>query len=152
MAGTIDGFSAADAAEFESLVTDVMVLGLPNLTADKPTFYWDTDKTFTKASPDGRPLDFTATPATSGTPQDPVQVPCAVELLDSSGSVIETPVGNFNADQARLTFFADAYELVADFDWCTLGDNRYNWDKRLPTLALGLVDVIQVLVVAPDEA
>lgn len=151
MAGSTADFGATEAAEFIREVTGVMVMGLPNDEADKPTFYWETVKTYAKASVDGRPLNWDSAASTS-TLRDPVQAICAVELLDAAGNPVETPVGDFNADQARLTFFADEYAKVADFDWVTLGESKYLWSKRLPTLGLGPADIIQVVVSAADES
>lgn len=151
MAGSTADFGATEAAEFIREVTGVMVMGLPNDAADKPTFHWATAKTYAKASVDGRPLTWDSAP-TSSTPRAPVQAICAVELLDTAGNPVETPIGDFSADQARLTFFPEEWGKVENFDWVTLGPSKYVWGKRLPTSGLGPVDIIQVVVQADDQS
>lgn len=155
MAGNTEDFTAADAAEFRDAIHVAMKLGTPNDPAAVPTFYWDDEKTYPSASADGQPWVFGAAPETD-IKRGPVQAPCAVELLDAAGNVIETPIGDFDADSARLTFLdVDWAKVVIDgkpFDYVTLGGNEYRWGKKLPNFGLGSADVIQVVVNARDES
>lgn len=152
MAGRARDFPAA---EFRREIRATMAMGLPNAVAARPTFRWDPRRTYATASSTGVPFDLSAAPLSVEQLPD-VQVPCAVEYLDAAGQPIETPVGNFHPDRARLTLLdLDWRRLVVDgrrFDEVVLDGTPYRWDKALPTVALFDVDVHQVVVAARDES
>lgn len=152
MAGRSGDFPAA---EFRREIRSAMMMGLPNAATARPTFRWDERPSYASGSSSGVPFNLAEAPVTTATLAE-VQVPVAVELLDAGGAAVETPVANFHADAARLTFLdVDWAKVVVDdrpFDTVLLDGNVYHYDKQLPTGALFDVDVIQVLVVARDES
>lgn len=153
MAGASRDFPAA---EFRREIRNVMTMAMPSSTSARPTFTWDVRKTYApQGSSTGTPMDLTTAPATSTALPD-VQALCVVELLDAAGDPIETPVGDFEPDQARLTFLDVDWALVVvdgrAFDAVLIDGTPYRWVKRLPTQGLFDVDIIQVLVSARDES
>lgn len=152
MAGSSADFPAA---EFRQGIRDAMVMGLPNAVSARPTFRWDDRPTYATTSVTGIPLDLAGAPTANEELPD-VQVPCAVELLDANGQPIETPVANFHAARARLTFLdVDWAKLLPGgrrFDSVLIDGNEYRFDVQPPTQGLFDVDIIQVLVAARDES
>ncbi len=146
-------FNPSQFAELIPVLVDVMKMGLPKAVEMRPTFGWDPVQTYVSVDSGGKPWSLSASPTTTVTRPE-VQVPCAVEYLDAAGNPIETPVGDFNPDRARITMLQAQYDLVVPegvkFDWVRLGGTQFLWVKELPVL--GLFEAHQIVVAARDKS
>ncbi|GAB3863342.1 hypothetical protein GCM10028801_30740 [Nocardioides maradonensis] len=128
-----------------------MGFGEPNSMADKVTFYFPTRATTTEsADQDGVPFD----PSVRVEDQSPTSkaVSCALEFIDWQGQVVEP--GSVKPTRIRLTLLQEEWAQVKDFTYVTAGgaNERYARDYVQPTIALGSIDVVQVLCRAQDES
>ncbi len=146
-------FDPAQFAELIPVLVDVMKMGMPKAVEMRPTFGWEPVKTYVSVDSAGQPWSMSSAPATTTTRPE-VQVPCAVEYLDAAGEPIETPIGDFNPDQARVTLLQAQYDLVCPggvkFDYVKLGGTKFLWVKELPVL--GLFEAHQIVVATPDKS
>lgn len=148
MAGSNPAFNPA---QFRDVIRTTMIMGLPNATAEKPTFRWRPDRTFTTADPAGAPYDFTASPTTTDAPPD-VQIPVAVEFSARPAGSLETSIGEFDTSRVIITILDEDYELVRGADEVLLGGNTYDIQFVGPPIGLFEVTVYQVFAIARDES
>lgn len=148
MAGSNPAF---DPAVFRQAIRDTMIMGLPNATAEKPTFRWNPDKTFTTADPAGQPYDLTASPVDTDAPPD-VQIPCAVEFSARPAGSLDTVIGEFDTSRVIITILDEDYALIEGADQVLLGENTYNIQFVGPPLGLFEVTVYQLYAIARDES
>jgi len=128
-----------------------MVMGLPSVLADRPTFYFEGEKTFADADLEGSPWTWTDVP-TADTSAAPVQVLCAYEFFSPLGrqGSFPTEVGEFNPTTLVLTMFEDEFAAVYGFTYVTIGPSTQRWYFRFfkPAIGLGDLTVYQVNCVA----
>lgn len=149
--GTLDSIADIPTELLRDTLRQTMVMGMPEIETDRPTFYFDGEKTFADADLEGSPWDWTATP-TIDTSAAPVQVLCAYEFfspLGRQGSFL-TEVGEFNPTTLVLTMFEDEFAAVYGFSHVTIGPSQGKWFFRFFKPASGLNDltVYQVHCVA----
>lgn len=141
-----------DADNFRDKIRQTMLMGLPNVSADKPTFYFREVKTWpagTVTDTEGSPLDPRIQPTI--TSPEPVQVPCAVEFKTTRNDD-EGLAGSFHDTAATLTILDVDWELIKDAIEVTLNGERYYISYESPVIALGPVDVHTVHVFPVQEA
>ena len=129
-------------------------MGLPNDVADRPTFKWDTVRTYANSAnvdASGNPWNFSTTPTTSTTHAD-VQVDCAVEFIPRVTLAGGTPIGHFDTPRAIITVLDEDYTLIEGATSVTLGQNEYVIDYIAPPLGMFSVTVYQIHCSAKDEA
>lgn len=134
------------AARFRAGITRAMVMGLAPALAERPLFEWDPARVFANADAAGRPWDPEATPSSESTPPTGVRVPCGVQIQGATDEGDATTVGIINADELVLTFLDVHWAQVEGFDRVTVSGRPFKLLKRLPTVGLFDVGVIQVLV------
>lgn len=140
--------SSFDRATVRAGLLKAMGFGEPTQTADKVTFFFP--KRSTTSAPhdqDGIPFDPNVRLSDAGAPSKTVA--CAVEFMDWNGAVVEP--GTIKATRLRITLLQEEWNAVKDFTYVTAGDNKYLRDYVEPPLALGSIDVYQVMVRAEDE-
>jgi hypothetical protein len=139
----LSGFNADG---FRNNIRNTMIMGLPNDSALKPTFFFRATMSYppgTVMDPEGRPID-PRVQATATYAADPIQVPCAVEWgLDNSNN--ENLSGTMWEDRATLTLLDTEYTQVSQAIEVDLGGRRFLIQKVIP-LALGTVDIYQLQV------
>lgn len=145
MADTIGGVASIANIPTDALretLRQTMVMGLPQIVSERPTFYFEGEKTYADADLEGSPWDWTDTPATD-TSADPVQVLCAYEFfspLGRQGSFL-TEVGEFNPTTIVLTMFEDEFNTVYGFTYMEAGPSDQRWYFRFYKPAIGLNDL-----------
>lgn len=142
---------AFNPAVFRQAIRDTMIMGLPNATAEKPTFRWNPNKTYATADPGGAPYDFTAAPVVTVAPAD-VQVAVAVEFSSRPAGSLETVIGEFDNSRVIITVLDEDYELIRGADEVILGGNTYDIQFVGPPLGLFEVTVYQIFAIARDES
>lgn len=145
MAETIDGRrSIADipTGDIRELLRATMVMGLPETESERPTFYWEDDKTWDREDMEGSPWDWTATPA-SDIQTGPKQVLCAYEYFSPLGrqGAFYTEVGEFNPTTLILTMFEEELQDAVGFSYVTIGPDDTKWFFRTWKPAVGLNDL-----------
>jgi hypothetical protein len=157
MATTTDarasGFNAAD---FKDAIRFAMNMGLPDATAERVTFRWTSENTFTTNSPTGNPYDLTATPTVTDSAVD-VLVDAAVEFVSRASLGETTSVGSFENPRLVVTLLDDEYATITDAtlglpDKVLVGGNTYNVDFVAPPVGLFSVTVYQIHCTAIDES
>lgn len=141
MAGELAGFSADD---FRVNIRNTMIMGLPDVDALKPTFYFRSTYTYpqgTVLDPEGKPVDprvqATAIPASA-----PVQVPCAVEFSPDTTNN-EGPAGTFWSDRALLTVLDADYAQISNAIEVDLNGKRY-LIQQMSAVGMGPVTIYQL--------
>lgn len=131
----------------EGLLT-AMRFGEPTRDADKVTFFFprraDTGQ---PADQEGVPFDPSVRPEDVG--DDAVTVECAVDYMDRSEELTEG-AGELKASRILITLLDTEYQQVRDFSYATIGGQRYNYSETIPPVALGTIDVWQVMCTAED--
>lgn len=142
MARTTDPRAAAfDAAAFRDGIKFAMRMGAPEDPAQRVTFRWNTEQTFTNPDPAGRTYDWTAAPVTTTAVSD-LQLDCAYEI--QTGGNADNPVGAFDTAKLKVTLLdVDHTALLAHSsgrlpEVVLVGGNTY--DVRYVT-PVGLFDV-----------
>ncbi len=119
-----------------------MVMGMPPTASERPTFYFEGEKTFDEADTEGSPWIWTDNP-TLDTGADPIQVLCAYEFFSPLGrqGAFMTEVGEFNPTTVVLTMFEDEFAAVYGFTYMTVGPSDQRWYFRFFKPAVGLNDM-----------
>ena len=128
--------------DLRETLRQTMVMGMPPVVAERPTFYFDGEKTYADADTEGSPWDWTDTPTTD-TSDVPLQVLCAYEFFSPLGrqGAFLTEVGEFNPTTVILTMFEDEFVVVQGFTYMTIGPSDQRWYFRFYKPAIGLNDL-----------
>lgn len=145
MAKSIDGrTSIADipTANIREVLRQTMVLGLPETQTERPTFYWEDDKSYDREDMEGSPWDWTTAPV-SNVQKGPTQVLCAYEFFAPLGrqGAFLTEVGEFNPTTLIVTMFEEEFNTVFGFSYVTIGPDDTQWWFRTWKPAIGLNDL-----------
>jgi len=157
MAELVSGVpSIADipATDIRTALRQTMVMGLPSVVADRPTFYWDKEVTFAEHDSADSPWDWTAAPTLDDTPTEQ-QVICAFEFAAPFGRTGAVPerIGEFNISTVIITLFEDEYAAIDGFTWVTIGpelSRRWYFRYVQPTTSLGALSVYSISCAAED--
>jgi len=136
MAGTHPRFNAD---KFRDGIHLAMGMGTPNDPAMRATFHLPDPGVHADADADeqGEPWDF-SDPLPS-TPAAPATVQVPVAIASATGTVLAgTSLGAFNPDQHLLVLLDEDWDEVSDFDWVSIGGDRYD---RVKVESRGLFDV-----------
>lgn len=154
MAEEKGGFKAIATIPADSLretFKRTMVMGLPDVVADQPTFFFERVVTWTDFDRDNNPWDWTSAPATENQVA-PVSPICAYEFfapLGRQGSSY-TEVGEFNPTTVVFTFTDDEFLKVQNSSHATIGPSDQKWYFRYfkPQVNLGSLGIFQAHFVA----
>jgi hypothetical protein len=141
-------------AAVEDLLKQTMVFGLPEANADKPTFYFERQVTWTKHDSADKPWVWTTAPSLDTTP-DPTMPICAYEFfapLGRSGAQF-SEVGDFFPSTVIVTFVGDTdFNLAVNSSYVTIGPGQTKWYFRYwkPEVSLGTIPVQQAHFQAED--
>lgn len=130
-----------------------MVMGLPPVDLDKPTFYFEKVAEWDSHDTAGKPYDWTAAPDSEEEP-DPVKVICAYEFFSPLGRTGAqfTEVGDMFASTVIFTFLKEDFVKVFGASSVTVGPRQSIWYFRFwePMLALDGMEVYQAHFHAED--
>ena len=145
MASTIDGrpsIANIPTGVIRENLRATMVLGLPETVAERPTFFFEDDKTWTRQDMEGSPWDWTACPPAL-VQKSSVQVLCAYEFFAPLGrqGAFLTEVGEFNPTTLVLTMFEEEHDEVDGFNFVTVGPDDTKWWFRTWKPAVSLNDL-----------
>lgn len=149
--GGFDAIAAIPSEQLRETLRRTMVLGLPDDDAEKPTFYFERQVTWSRHDAENSPWDWTSAPLTN-TQRTPLSPVCAYEFfspLGRQGSFL-TEVGEFNPTTVVFTLFEDEYLEVTGFSYATIGPSDQKWYFRFwrPAYGLGDMTVYQIHCVA----
>lgn len=147
MAGSSSLF---DATLFRSQIRATMTMGLPGTVADRATFRWTPNKTYSKQDSDAKPWTWTEVSVTDVVHSD-VQIPVALEILRTVEQA-GTSLGDFNIPKVILTILDVDYALVVGADVVLLGQDEYNIDFVEPPIGLFDVTVYRLHLRSGDES
>lgn len=148
MAGTNSLFNPDT---FRNVITDTMMMGLPNALPERPTFRWTVKKEYNVADPAGKPYNWKATPVSTEEKED-VQIPVAVEFSGRPAGTKDTIMGQFNTSYAILTILDIHHVLVEGADQVVMGGNTYRVLFVEPPIGLFSVTVYRWHTEAMDES
>ena len=144
--GGFESIAAVDADLLRETFKRTMVMGLPNTSADHPTFYFEREVTWADFDRANNPWDWTAAPLTEDQPS-PVSPICAYEFFAPLGrqGASFTEVGEFNPTQVVFTFTDDEFRKVENSSYVTIGPSDQKWYFRYyrPGNALGSLNILQ---------
>jgi hypothetical protein len=155
-------FSAGfDEGAFRDAIHNTMLMGMPENVAERLTFWWNRDQTYTPDDPAGDPYDWTSTPVTDhpGNPTLPdvggeqsLSVPYALEFSARPSGSSATVFGDIDASRAVVTMLETNYDKIRTADYATVGNTRYRILYSGPPLGLFGVTVHQVFLEAEDSS
>jgi hypothetical protein len=153
--------SAFDESRFRDAITNTMLMGIPEDTADRLTFWWNRDQTFSPDDPAGNPYDWTAPPVVddpgnpditdTGDPQS-LSVPYALEFAARPAGSSNTSFGEIDASRAVVTMLDTDFERIRSADYATIGETRYRIQFQGPPTGLFGVSVCSLYLEAEDSA
>lgn len=107
MAGSDPRFPAD---QFRDAIRFAMTMGTPNKVADRATFRWIEERTYTSQDPAGRTYDWATPPAATVAIAD-LQLPCTVETPKST-TEDGTALGSFDPSKATVTLLDTEYDAL----------------------------------------
>jgi hypothetical protein len=133
---------------------ETMVLGLPEVDADKPTFYFERQVAWADHDSEDQPWDWDDAPASDVTPAA-TQPICAVEFFSPLGrsGAQYSEVGDFFPSTVIITFVGDDdFNEAVNASYVTIGPTQTKWFFRYykPEMALGGIPVRQAHFQAKD--
>ncbi len=143
-----------DRADFQRGILTAMGIGTPARPAERVTFVFaDTTANTAPADDEGVPFDPRATPTvTAGNRQS---VLCAVEYLDTVGTVVD--LGVVVPSQLRLTLLDAQYQQIKGFDRVEIGSgigtpDVYHYRRTEPPIGMVTETVWTIYCRAEDDA
>lgn len=137
----------------ETALRRTMVLGLPEDDAEKPTFYFERQVTWTDHDSEDLPWDWTTAPDTDTT-TPPVLPICAVEFFSPLGlaGAQYSEVGDFFPSTVVVTLMQTDYPAVVNSSHVVIGPALTKWWFRYwkPTIGLGGLSIYQAHFQAED--
>jgi hypothetical protein len=148
----VPGFGTGfDAARFREAVRSTMTMGLPQDTAERITFRWTPNRTYSSQDSGGNPWSWDDTPATEDAPED-VQVAAAVEFSARPAGTQDTVMGQFDAAGVTVTLLDDDFEQIRGADLMIFDGNVYEVRFVAPPVGLFDVTVYTIYGEARDES
>lgn len=137
----------------EEALRQTMVLGLPAVESERPTFYFEKEVSWIEHDAEGNPWDWTTAPDTESQ-KDAVQPVCAYEFhspLGRSGAQ-HTEVGDFFPSSLIVTLTETDLPDVVDASYVVVGPATTRWWFRYfhPALGLGGLTIYQAHFQAED--
>ena len=147
MADTHDGIpsiATLPVPTIRNALLGTMVLGLPQVVADRPTCYFEREVDWSLHDREDKPWDWEQAP-TAISYKEPVQPVVAYEFFAPLGrqGAYFTEAGEFNPTTLVLTLFEAQFEQVKGFSYVTVGPSATAWYFRYWRPAGGL-DTLQV--------
>lgn len=140
-----------DATAFRTAIKNTMMMGLPNAVEKRATFRWKTKKTFDKHDSGGNPYNFESQPLTV-TAKDDVQIPVAVEFVDSQALTVANPAGQIESPKIKVTVLDDEFPSVQGADLIVLDGASYEINFVEPPQGLFTVTIYIIHATAFDES
>lgn len=149
-------------ALFRDAILNTMLMGVPDDEAQRLTWVWDRQLTYSPDDPAGNPYDWGSSPVTdtaantdlpdpgAGEPQTLV-VPYVLEFSPRAGQA-STVLGEIDTSQATVTLMDSDYERVKTADHAVIGDTTYRIQFDAPPQGLFGVTVWSVFLEATDES
>jgi hypothetical protein len=152
-----------DEARFRDAITNTRLMGIPEDPAERLTFWWRRDQTYSPDDPAGNPYDWTEPPVLDapGNPTLPddgldqeqsLQVPYALEFSARPASSSNTVFGEIDASRAVVTMLETDFQKVRTADYAVIGDSRYRIQFDAPPLGLFNVTIWTLYLEAEDQA
>ena len=164
--------SGFDETAFRDAITNTMLMGIPENTAERLTFWWRRAQTFSPDDPAGNPYDWTSPPIIDnpGNPNLPdpgdqqgatptgaiadqsLVVPYALEFSARPAGSSNTVFGEIDASRAVVTMLETSFTQIATADYATISNSRYRIQFSAPPVGLFGVSVHTLYLEAEDEA
>lgn len=147
-------------AQVRTALFNTMLMGMPETTSQRLTWYWSRDQTFVSDDPAGHPYDWTAAPVTDtpGNPAIPdaggdqsLQVPYALEFSARPAGSSTTVLGEIDTSRAVVTMLDTDFEKIRTADYAVIDDSRYRIQFSAPPVGLFGLTVWQVFLEAEDS-
>lgn len=139
---------------------NTMLMGMPESTSQRLTWYWKRDQTFVPDDPAGNPYDWTAPPVTDlpGNPaiadaggDQSLQVPYALEFSARPAGSSTTVLGEIDTSRAEITLLDTDFEKIKTADYAVIDDSRYRIQFTAPPVGLFGLTVHTVYLEAEDS-
>jgi hypothetical protein len=139
---------------------NTMLMGMPERTDQRLTWYWKRDQTYVPDDPAGNPYDWTAAPVTDnpGNPALPdagedqsLQVPYALEFSARPAGSSTTVLGEIDTSRAEITLLDTDFEKIRTADYAVIDNSRYRIQFSSPPIGLFGLTVHTVYLEAEDE-
>lgn len=149
--GGFDTIAVFDTDTIREKLRQTMVLGLPAVETDRPTFVFERQIDWAEHDREGNPWNWAAAPIVD-TQQTSVQPVCAYEFFSPLGrqGAAYTEVGEFNPTTVVFTLFEDEFSAISGFSYATIGPGTQKWYFKYwrPSYSVNGLTVYQVHCVA----
>jgi hypothetical protein len=157
-------FSAGfDEATFRSAIAETMVMGLPEDPAQRLTWWWRRDETFSPDDPGGHPYDWSQPPVLDapgnpavtdpGTPgEQSLVVNYALEYAARPAGSSNTAFGGIDTSRAVVSLADSDWEKIRTADYATVGNTRYLIQFQGPPVGLFGFTLYQIYLQTEDAA
>jgi len=127
-----------------------MQFGLPEVEADRPTFFLpQTVESTDPLDGEGVPFDPDTVPTYDPTTPTRKRVKCAVEFKDAPGKIEN--FGVMVPAEVVLTLLDEEYAQVAGFSFVVIKGQKYYYDFTEPPVALGSINVYTIHCATGDD-
>jgi hypothetical protein len=150
-----------DEATVRTALLNTMLMGMPEVAAQRLTWYWKRAQVFSPDDPAGNPYDWTAPPIVDD-PGNPVlpdngvdqslQVPYALEFSARPAGSATTVLGEIDTSRAIVTMLETDFEKIKTADYAVIDDSRYRIQFDAPPVGLFGLTVWQVYLEAEDAS
>lgn len=147
-----------DSSAFSVAVRETMKMGMPENEDERLIWQFAPPIEGVPVSPSGEPYgwgqdpDADPTELSRVTPIDSISVEYALEFVDRASSSTTVLEGSLDRPTATVTLLTDAYDLIKDADYATIGTTTYQILFEAPVVAMFDVDIHTIYLRALDEA
>src|SRR4051794_32687627 len=153
--------SGFDEATFRQAIADTMVMGIPENPAERLTWWWHRDQTYSPDDPAGDPYDWT-TPPIVDTPGNPTLkdkgaeqsliVNYPLEYSARPAGSANTVFGEIDTSRAIVSLTDTDWEQIKTADYATVGETKYRIQFQGPPVGLFGYTLHTMYLEAEDEA
>ncbi len=150
-------------AKFRDAVANTMLMGMPEDPAERLTWWWNRDETYSPDDPAGNPYDWTQPPLTDapgnpklkdpGAPSDQsLIVNYALEYSARPAGSANTVFGEIDTSRAIVSLADGDYQKIKTADYATIGNTTYRIQFKGPPVGLFGFTLYSVYLEAEDAA
>jgi hypothetical protein len=153
--------SGFNEASFRNAIANTMLMGMPEDPAQRLTWWWHRDETYSPDDPAGDPYDWTSPPMvdTPGNPklkdqgtEQSLIVNYALEFSARPAGSANTVFGEIDTSRAIVSLTDTDYEQIKTADYATIGNTTYRIQFQGPPTGLFGYTLWTVYLEAEDSA
>lgn len=149
---------------FRAAISNTMLMGIPENPAERLTWWWRRDQTYSPDDPAGDPYDWNERPVIDkpGNPdlqlrtdtgqEQSLVVNYALEYAARPAGGANTAFGEIDTSRATISLADTDYEQIKSADYATIGNVTYRIQFHGPPIGLFGFTLHQLFIEAEDSA